>query len=204
MFAAGSDLIPLLSTLGKNKQVYFHKKQIVFSVGDRSDSIFYVEKGTVKLTTASAKGKEAFIGLLDGGSFFGESCLASGSPVRFHTATAVTDLRVLNIGRLAMINILRTDAEFAYGFIVHLLKRNAQIQEDLVNNLLNTSEERLAQVLSSLHRLSQTGERRFVPRLSQQDLANMVGITRQRANVLIKRLGKSVSPSSSAKLKSQD
>jgi CRP-like cAMP-binding protein len=204
MFASGSDLIALLTTLGKNKQVYFHKKQIVFSVGDRSDSIFYVEKGTVKLTTASAKGKEAFIGLLDGGSFFGESCLASGSPIRFHTATAVTDLCVLNIGRSAMIGILRTDAEFACGFIMHLLKRNAQIQEDLVNNLLNTSEERLAQLLSSLHRLSQTGERRFVPRLSQQDLANMVGITRQRANVLIKRLGKSVSSSSAAKLKSQD
>jgi CRP-like cAMP-binding protein len=90
-----------------------------------------------------------------------------------------------------MISLLRTNAEFAYGFIMHLLKRNAQIQEDMVNNLLNTSEERLGQVLSSLHRLSQTGETRFVPRLSQQDLANMVGITRQRANVLIKRLGKS-------------
>jgi CRP-like cAMP-binding protein len=110
----------------------------------------------------------------------------------------------LNIGRSAMIGILRTNADFACEFIMHLLKRNAQTQEDLVNNLLKTSEERLAQVLSSLHRLSQTGERRFVPRLSQQDLANMVGITRQRANVLIKRLGKSVSSSSAAKLKSHD
>jgi CRP/FNR family transcriptional regulator, cyclic AMP receptor protein len=192
MLATAFNLTPLLSSIGHNKTpVLFRKKQVIFSHGDSSDAIFYVEKGTVKLTLASASGKEAFIGLHDAGDFFGESCLAPEKPTRFHTATAVTDMQVLKVDRAAMIRILRTNAEFAYGFISHLLKRNQQIQEDLVNNLLSSSEERLAQVLSSLNRSARSGGK-LVPRLSQQDLANMVGITRQRTNVLIKRLRKQV------------
>jgi CRP/FNR family transcriptional regulator, cyclic AMP receptor protein len=184
------NLAPLLSTIGHNKKpVFFRKKQIIFSLGDRSDSLFYIETGTVKLTITSADGKEAFIGLLDGGDFFGESCLASDKP-RFYTAKAFTDVQVLKMDRAAMIRILRTNSEFAYGFTTHLIRRTAQAQEDLASSLLDSSEKRLAQVLLSLNQLAQSGESELAAQLNQQDLADIVGITRQRANVLIQRLKK--------------
>jgi CRP-like cAMP-binding protein len=133
----------LFSSLGyKKESVFFRKKQIIFSHGDRSDSIFYIEKGTVKLALTSANGKEAFIGLLDGGDFFGESCLTSDKPTRSHTATAVTDMQVLKIDRLPMIRVL-----FAYAFVTYLLRRNVETQEHLVNALVGSSDERLARVL---------------------------------------------------------
>jgi CRP-like cAMP-binding protein len=195
------NFIPLLTRIGSYpKTVLFHKKQVIFSHGDRSDAIFYIEKGTVKLTITSANGKEGFIGILDGGEFFGESCLSPNKATRLHTATAMTNLQVLKVDRAAMIPILRTNAEFAYGFITDLLERNGRIQQDLVSGLLSSSKERLAQVLSSVHRLGQSNDRDALPRLSQQDLANMVGITRQRANVLIKHLTKSLSAGSSERL----
>jgi CRP-like cAMP-binding protein len=178
------------------KTVLLRKKQVIFSHGDQSDSIFYIEKGTVKLTITSRNGKEGLIAILDGEEFFGESCLSPEKPTRLHSATAMTNMQVLKVDRAVMISILRTNAEFAYSFITALLERNRKIQEHLVSGLLNSSTEQLAQVLSSLNRLRQSEEREPLPRLSQQDLANMVGITRQRANVLIKRLRKSASAGS--------
>ena len=194
MLPSAFNFISLVGRIGyEPKAVLLRKKQVIFSHGDRSDSIFYIEKGTVKLTITSLNGKEALIRLLDEGEFFGESCLAPEEPTRFHTATAMTDMQVLKVSRAVMIRILRTDAEFAYGFITALLERNRIIQEHLVSGLLSSGTERLAQVLSSLNRLGQSDDREPLPHLSQQDLANMVGITRQRANVLIKRLRESVS-----------
>lgn len=186
------DIAPLLSSVGhRDKPLFFRKKQIIFSQGDRSEAIFYVEKGAVKLTVVAANGKEAFVGLLDGGNFFGESCLSFGQPVRFHTATAVTDMQVVKIARVPMIATLRTKPEFAYDFILYLLERNAQLLQELVSTRLNSTEERVVQVLSFVERLGRSG--RVVPSLTQQDLANIVGITRQRLNVVLQRLRKSAS-----------
>ena len=167
------------------KPVFFRKNQIIFLHGDSSDSIFYIENGAVKLTVASSTGKEAFIGLLDGGEFFGESCLASAHQLRFHTATAVTDLRLLKIDRISMLRILRTNPDFASAFTSYLTQRNDQIQQDLADSLLSSTEERLAQVLSHLKSL---GAGHLAPVFTQQDLANMVGASRQRVNVLMQRL----------------
>lgn len=139
----------------------------------------------------AANGKEGFVGLLDGGDFFGESCLSFGQPVRFHTATAVTDMQVVKIARVRLIGALRTKPELAYGLILYLLERNAQVQQELASTRLNSTEERVVQVLSSVGRLGRSG--RVVPSLTQQDLANIVGITRQRVNVVLQRLRKSAS-----------
>jgi CRP-like cAMP-binding protein len=186
------DIASLLSSMGyRDKSLFFRKKQIIFSQGDRSEAIFYVEKGAVKLTVVAANGKEAFVGLLDGGDFFGESCLSFGQPVRFYTATAVTDIQVVKIARAPMIGTLRTKPEFAYGLILYLLERNAQLQQELASTRLNSTEERVVQVLSFVERLGRRG--RVVPSLTQQDLANIVGITRQRVNVVLQRLRKSAS-----------
>lgn len=202
MLPTAFNLTPLLSSVGRNKKpVSFHRKQTIFSHGDRSDSIFYVEKGIVKLTMVSPNGREASIGLLDGGNLFGESCLASGRPLRLHTATAVTDMQALQIDRLPIIRALRNNPEFAYAFITYMLKRNEQIQQELANALLNSAEERLAGLLSSLSRLGQSGEAGLVPRLVQQDLANVIGVTRQRVNVLMKLLRESVLMEGRATLK---
>lgn len=186
------DIAPLLSSMGhRDKPLFFRKKQIIFSQGDRSEAIFYVEKGAVKLTVLAANGKEAFVGLLDGGDFFGESCISFGQPVRFHTATAVTDMQVVKIARAPMIGTLRTKPEFAYGFILYLLERNDRLEQELASTRLNSTEERVVQALSFVERLGRNG--RVVPSLTQQDLANIVGITRQRVNVVLQRLRKSAS-----------
>ena len=181
--------IPLPDNLARHqKPVFFRKNQIIFLHGDSSDSIFYIERGAVKLTVASSRGNEAFIGLLNGGQFFGESCLASANPVRFHTATAVTDLRLLKIDRSSMLHILRTNPDFASAFTSYLVQRNEQIQQALADSLLSSTEERLAQALSHLKSL---GAGHLAPVFTQQDLANMVGTSRQRVNVLMQRLRRS-------------
>jgi len=166
------------------KPFFFRKNQIIFLHGDSSDSIFYIESGAVKLTVTSSTGKQAFIGLLDGGKFFGESCLASANPVRFHTVTAVTDLRLLKIDRISMLHTFRTNPNFASAFTSYLVQRNEQIQEDLADSLLRSTGERLAQVLSHLKSL---GAGHLALAFTQQDLANMVGTSRQRVNVLMQR-----------------
>jgi CRP-like cAMP-binding protein len=189
MLRTAFDIAPLLSGMRNNqKRLFFRKKQTIFSQGDPSESIFYVEKGAVKLTVVAANGKEAFVGLLDGGEFFGENCLGPNEPVRLDTAIAITDIQVLRIERLSMMSVLRTQPESAYRFILYLLERNAQLQRELVSTRLNSTEERVLQVLSSVERLSRSN--RLVTKLTQQDLANLVGITRQRMNVVLQRLRK--------------
>ena len=170
------------------KTVLFRKNQIIFSHGDSSESLFYITKGTVKLTLTSALGKEAVIGFLGTGDFIGESCLCSNTPTRFHTATALTALSTVKIDRMAILHCLRAHAESALLLIAYLVRRNQQIQEDFVEMLLSSSEQRLARVLSRLRGLGRTNEEKPGPKVTQQDLANMLGITRQRVNFLMKRL----------------
>jgi CRP/FNR family transcriptional regulator, cyclic AMP receptor protein len=175
----------LNSMRSQKKAVSFSTRQIIFSEGERSDSIFYIESGTVKLTVTSRHGKEAIIGVFSRGDLFGEGCIASDQPVRFHNAVALTEVHVVKIDRSAVISALLAGGGGAcYNLVTYILGRNRRIQADLVNNLMDSSEERLARVLFSL---AQPGNFDSPAKVSQQTLAEMIGTTRQRVNVLMKR-----------------
>ncbi|MFB3916489.1 MAG: Crp/Fnr family transcriptional regulator [Terriglobales bacterium] len=167
----------------------FRRNEIIFSQGDRNDSLFYIEKGAVKLTVSSDQGKEAVIGILDGGDFFGESCVV-GQRVRSYTAVALTDLCVARMKREDAVRVLQTNAAIAYSFIARVLQNYARIQEDLAENLLYSTERRLARALLLLTDLQDKGELQPGVRVSQQTLAEMVGTTRQRVNILMGRFRK--------------
>jgi CRP/FNR family transcriptional regulator, cyclic AMP receptor protein len=165
----------------------FGKNQTIFSHGDRSSDLFYIEKGFVKLTVSCRQGNEAIVRFFERGDFFGESCLGRHNPVRFGNAIAITELRTVKIDRKAVIRVLRTEAQVSYSFITHLLARNARIREDLVDSLLNSSEQRLARVLCMLSKSAAKGSTEFSPKVNQQTLAKMIGATRQRVNFLMQR-----------------
>jgi CRP/FNR family cyclic AMP-dependent transcriptional regulator len=171
----------------EKKPICFSEKQIIFSEGERSDSVFYIEKGTVKLTVTTRQGKEAIIGVFFRGDFFGESCIASDQPVRLHNAVALTEVCLVKIGRSAIIRLLLGGGDASYSFVTYLLARNARMSAELVNNLVDSSEERLARVLFFL---AQPGGIDSAARVSQQTLAEMIGTTRQRVNVLMRRFKK--------------
>jgi len=168
----------------QKKAVCFPEKQIIFSEGESSDSIFYIQKGNVKLTVTSKQGKEAIIGVFCPGDFFGENCIAPDQPLRFHNAVAFTEVRALKIDRSAIIRVLLGGGDACYGFVTYLLGRNKRMSSDLVNNLMDSSEERLAR---ALYFLAQPGRFDCAAKVSQQTLAEMIGTTRQRVNVLMKR-----------------
>src|ERR1700716_416222 len=161
------------------KIIHFRRNQTIFSQGEGSDAIFYIEKGSVKLTITSEEGREEIVGVFGGGDFFGESCIASDRPVRFHTAIAITDTRVVKICRDAIINALRASSDALYAFVSSLLRRDARIQEDLAIYISETGKKRLARALLTRARFA---------KFSQQDWADMIGLTRQRVNVLLQRL----------------
>jgi CRP-like cAMP-binding protein len=163
----------------------FAKHQVIFSKGGRNDTLFYIESGSVKLTASSNEGRDAIIGLLDGGNFFGESCMSLNLPVRLHSAIAITETRVLRISREVMVQLLRSEQEASYMFISYLLECIARTQADLASNLVNSSEQRLARLLLSLAHFRSQSNLQFV--LSQQSLAEMIGTTRQRVNLLMRR-----------------
>jgi CRP/FNR family transcriptional regulator, cyclic AMP receptor protein len=186
------DIGVLPITRGTDKRIiFFRKKQTIFSQGQRSDAIFYIEKGSVKLTVNSKHGKEAVVGIFHAGHLFGESCLAEAEPpVRFHNAIALSDMRAVKIDGDAMKRTLLASGTVSYAFITYLLGRYAQIQEDLVNNLLSSSEERLARALVYLAQYGKETKGESAPRLSQQTLADMIGTTRQHVNHLMVRFRK--------------
>lgn len=172
--------------------VSFRKKQVVFSQGDPSDSIFFIERGTVKLTVVSRHGREAIFAVLGGGSFFGENCIASDKPTRFHNAIAITDLRVATIDRNTFRAGLRLGTgNGTYAYIKYLLQLNENIQQQLIHNLLESSEQRLARALLSLASVIGENKGNHVLPMSQQNLGDMIGATRQRVNSLLKRFRKS-------------
>src|SRR5580704_5383770 len=136
-----------LSTInGGRKITAFPKKQMIFVQGDSSDAVFYVQKGKVKLTVVSKPGKEATIGILNEGDFFGEGCLA-GQLLRLCSATAMTDCSVMRIDKKSMVEVLRRESTFSEMFVAYLLARNIRYEEDLVDQLFNSSEKRLARIL---------------------------------------------------------
>ena len=170
--------------------MHVNAKQPIFAQGDATDAVFYIQKGTVKLTVLSSNGKEATIGILDAGSFFGEGCLA-GQPLRMGTASAVTNCDLLRIDKKAMMQALHREHKLSDRFVAYLLARNIRYEEDLADQLFNSSEKRLARILLLLAHFGKEGvQESVVPAISQATLAEMVGTTRSRVNFFMNRFRK--------------
>ena len=170
--------------------MHFSKKQTVFAQGDATDAVFYIQKGRIKLTVLSSGGKEATIGILGGGDFFGEGCLA-GQPLRMGSASAITDCDVLQIDKKSMMQALHREHKLSDMFVAYLLARNIRYEEDLVDQLFNSSEKRLARILLLLAHFGNEGvPDSIIPEVSQTTLAEMVGTTRPRVNFFLNRFRK--------------
>ena len=166
------------------------KKQILCSQGDTADAVFYVQAGKVKLTVVSPQGKEAIIAMMEPGSFFGEGCLA-GQLVCMATATAMADSTLVRIDKQAMIRVLHDDPSFSELFLAYLLTRNIRVQEDLVDQLFNSSEKRLARVLLLMAHFGKEGKSEaIILKISQEMLAEMVGTTRARVSFFMNKFRK--------------
>lgn len=168
----------------------YQPRESVFSQGDASDSVMYLQKGAVKLSVLSRSGQEAVVAMLEDGTFFGESALV-GDPVRREAATAMIATTVLIIPKEQMIRLLHEQHELSERFIAHMLARNIRIEEDVVDQLVNSSEKRLARALLLLAHYDKPGRaHRVLPAITQQTLADMVGTTRSRVNFFLKRFKK--------------
>jgi CRP/FNR family transcriptional regulator, cyclic AMP receptor protein len=180
-----------LDTIGEGrKALLFPKKQTIFAQGDPAGAVFYLQAGKVRLTVVSKTGKEATIGILSDGSFFGEGSLA-GQPLRMGAATAMTDCAVLRIEKKAMVDTLHREHTLSDLFVAYLLTRNIKYEEDLVDQLFNSSEKRLARVLLMLAHFGKDGKpESVIPKISQETLAEMVGTTRSRVSFFMNRFRK--------------
>jgi CRP/FNR family cyclic AMP-dependent transcriptional regulator len=185
------DTNTFLSTIECGRKVaVVRKKQTIFAQGDSSDSVFYIQKGRVRLTVVSQSGKEATIGILNEGDFFGEGCLA-GQTLRLFSATAMTDCSVMRINKKSMIEVLHREHAFSDMFVAYLLTRNVRYEEDLVDQLFNSSEKRLARLLLLLAHFGKEGKPEVViPKMSQETLAEMIGTTRSRVSFFMNRFRK--------------
>lgn len=169
----------------------YRKRGVVFSQGDAAEDVRYIQTGAIKLTVLSSAGKEAVVAMLGPGDFFGEGALA-GQALRMGTATAVVASTVLVIQKSAMVALLRDEPAFSSVFISYMLTRNMRIEADLIDQLFNTSEKRLARTLLLLARYGHADAPRTIPKVSQETLAEMVGATRSRVNFFMnkfRRLG---------------
>ncbi|MBZ5614692.1 MAG: Crp/Fnr family transcriptional regulator [Acidobacteriia bacterium] len=177
-----------LATIGAGRKVVtFPKKQTIFSQGDAADSVFYVQQGKVRLSVVSKIGKEASLGILSEGDFFGEGGLA-GQPLRMGSATAMTDCELLRIDKKAMMLALHREHKFSDLFVAYLLARNIRYEEDLVDQLFNSSEKRLARILLLLAHFGKEGRPdTVIPKISQETLAEMIGTTRSRVSFFMNR-----------------
>ena len=181
----------LLAGIFRGKSVLeFGASRNVFRQGQPADSLFYLRRGKVKLAVTSAGGKEAIVAILGVGEFFGEGCLA-GQPLRMATATAVTDCTLLRIERALMTRLLHERHEVSELFVAHLLSRNIRYEADLVDQLFSSSEKRLARILLLLSHFGKESRAELVlPRVSQDDLAQMVGTTRSRVSHFMNKFRK--------------
>ena len=180
-----------LATIGEGrKNLAVSKKQVIFAQGDAADAVFYIQKGRVKLTVVSKIGREATIGILGEENFFGEGALA-GQALRMGSAAAMTDCEVLRIEKKAMMAALHREHAFSDMFVGYLLARDIRYEEDLVDQLFNSSEKRLARVLLLLAHFGKEGvPEPVVPKISQETLAEMVGTTRSRVSFFMNRFRK--------------
>jgi CRP/FNR family cyclic AMP-dependent transcriptional regulator len=187
----GFDPDTFLATIGDGRQILsVLKKELIFGQGDAADTVFYLQKGKVRLTVVSKVGKEATIAIVSEGKFFGEGSLA-GQLLRMDSAAAMTDCELLRIDKKAMMDALHREHAFSDMFVAHLLARNIRYEEDLVDQLFNSSEKRLARVLLLLAHFGKEGiPETVVPKISQETLAAMVGTTRSRVSFFMNRFRK--------------
>jgi len=180
-----------LATIGEGRKVVvFPRKQTIFTQGDAADAVFYIQEGEVRLSVVSKTGKEATLGILREGDFFGEGSLA-GQPLRMGSATAMTDCELLRIDKKAMVLALHREHKFSDLFVAYLLARNVRYEEDLVDQLFNSSEKRLARILLLLARFGKEGvPETVIAKISQETLAEMIGTTRSRVSFFMNRFRK--------------
>jgi CRP-like cAMP-binding protein len=180
-----------LAKVGEGKTIVTYcRDQSVFQQGEVADTIFYIQKGRIKLTVQSERGKEAIVGILEAGQFFGEGCM-NGHPLRISTTTAIEDTLVTSITKKAMLAILRSEPAFSEIFVAYLLKRNGRIEEDLIDQLFNSSEKRLARLLLLLANFGKEGSPQPIePNISQETLAEMIGTTRSRVSFFMNKFRK--------------
>jgi CRP/FNR family transcriptional regulator, cyclic AMP receptor protein len=168
----------------------YQSNQVVFSQDDPANSVFYIDKGEVKLIVLSEQGKEAIIAILGPGDFFGEGCLA-GQTRRMTLAAAVVESTIMRLEKAAMISLLHNEPEFSERFMAHVLARNTRVEADLVDQLFNSSEKRLARLLLILARFGKEGaSERMIPKIRQETLAEMIGTTRSRVNFFMNKFRK--------------
>jgi CRP/FNR family cyclic AMP-dependent transcriptional regulator len=180
-----------LAKVGVGKTIIeFHRNQKVFSQGDVADTVFYIQSGQVKLTVMSEQGKEAVVAILEPSQFFGESCM-NGHSIRIATTTALEDCIITVITKAAMITALHDEPKFSELFMTYLLTRNGRIEEDLIDQLFNSSEKRLARLLLLLANFGKEGSPQPInPNVSQETLAEMIGTTRSRVSHFMNKFRK--------------
>jgi CRP/FNR family cyclic AMP-dependent transcriptional regulator len=180
-----------LAKVGHGKRIIkFRRNQHIFEQGDVADAIYYIQTGKVKVTVVSDLGKEAVVGILEPGQFFGEGCL-NGHPLRIATTTAMEDCTITSITKDAMIAALHNEQQFSELFVAYLLSRNSRIEEDLIDQLFNSSEKRLARLLLILANFGKEGSPQPIsPNINQETLADMIGTTRPRVSFFMNKFRK--------------
>ena len=180
-----------LATVSRGRTVVAHRKgAVIYRQAAAADAVFYVQKGKIKITVRSQQGKEAVIALLSAGDFFGEGCLI-GQPLRLATATAMFESEVMRVGRTEMIRVLHDEPAFSEFFMAHLLTRNSRVEEDLVDQLFNSSEKRLARTLLLLANFGKDGGPQAITTpISQETLAEIIGTTRPRVSYFMNKFRK--------------
>jgi CRP-like cAMP-binding protein len=185
------DAMLFLAKVGRGRRVdsYLPNNRI-FAQGDPANAVFYIQQGRVKLTVVSRQGKEAVIAILGTGDFFGEGCLA-GQSMRMSSAAAMSECSVMRVEKAALSRVLREEPDFSELFLMHLLSRNIRMEADLVDQLFNSSEKRLARVLLLLANYEKPGEpQAVIPKISQETLAEIIGTTRSRVSFFMNRFRK--------------
>ncbi len=180
-----------LATVDSGRTVSdYRKDDIIFSQGDPADAVFYIQKGKVKIAVTSEQGKEAVVAILGAGAFFGEGCLI-GQPLRLANATAIIESGVMQVEKAEMIRVLHAETTFGELFMAHLLTRNSRIEEDLVDQLFNSSEKRLARTLLLLANYGKEAKPEpITTKISQETLAEIIGTTRSRVNQFMNKFRK--------------
>jgi CRP/FNR family transcriptional regulator, cyclic AMP receptor protein len=164
----------------------YRKNQNIFAQGEPANSVFYIQEGKVKVYVISERGKEAVVALHGNGDFFGEGCL-TGQPLRLATAVAMTECVIMRLDKVAIVRVLHEEPKFSETFMAYILARNARVEEDLVGQLFNSSEKRLARVLLLMARSGQEGKTESVIAVSQKTLAEMIGTTRSRVSTFMNK-----------------
>jgi len=185
------DAKALLAKVGDGRSIdKYRKNEIVFTQGDPADAVFYVQKGKVKITVVSQQGKEAVVAILGADDFFGEGCLA-GQPRRMATVKAMVESAIMRLEKAAIVSLIHEEPAFSEMFIAHLLARTIRVEEDLVDQLFNSSEKRLARLLLLLANFGKEGRPEpVIPKISQETLAEMVGTTRARVSFFMNKFRK--------------